>query len=38
MFIRNDAVPGLPERCTVVQVGPLLRELISGGSAVACAL
>jgi len=28
VFIRHDAVPSLPEHCTVVQVGPLLRELI----------
>ena len=28
VFIRNDAVPGLPERCAVIQVGSLLRELI----------
>jgi len=28
VFIRHDAVPDLPEHCTVVQVGRLLRELI----------
>lgn len=28
IFIRKDAVPGLPTRCAVVQVNPLLRELL----------
>jgi len=28
IFIRKDAIPGLPTRCAVVQINPLLRELI----------
>jgi len=28
IFVRMDAAPGMPERCAVVQVGPLLRELL----------
>lgn len=28
IFIRQDAVPGLPERCAVIQVNPLLREIL----------
>ena len=28
IFIRKDAIPGLPIHCAVVQVNPLLRELI----------
>jgi AraC-like DNA-binding protein len=28
VFVRMDAAPGLPERCAVVQIGPLLRELL----------
>jgi AraC-like DNA-binding protein len=28
IFVRTGAVPGLPERCAVVQVSPLLRELL----------
>jgi AraC-like DNA-binding protein len=28
IFIRKDAIPGLPIHCVVVQVNPLLRELI----------
>jgi AraC-like DNA-binding protein len=28
IFIQKDAVPGLPARCAVVQVNPLLRELL----------
>jgi len=28
IFVRMDAAPGLPERCAVVQVSPLLRELL----------
>lgn len=28
IFVRADAAPGLPDRCAVVQVGPLLHELL----------
>jgi AraC-like DNA-binding protein len=28
VFVRMDAVPGLPTHCAVVQVSPLLRELL----------
>jgi AraC-like DNA-binding protein len=28
IFVRKNAVPGLPRRCAVVQVSPLLRELL----------
>jgi AraC-like DNA-binding protein len=28
IFIRQDAVPGLPTRCAVIQVSPLLREVL----------
>ena len=28
IFVRMDEAPGLPERCAVVQVSPLLRELL----------
>jgi AraC-like DNA-binding protein len=28
VFVRKDAVSGLPSRCAVVRVGPLLRELL----------
>jgi AraC-like DNA-binding protein len=28
IYIRKDAIPGLPVHCAVVQVSPLLRELI----------
>jgi len=28
IFVRKNAVPGLPTRCAVVQVSPLLRELV----------
>src|ERR1700689_560611 len=28
VFVRMDAVPGLPTHCVVVQVSPLLRELL----------
>jgi AraC-like DNA-binding protein len=28
VFVRTDAVPGLPTRCAIMQVSPLLRELL----------
>ena len=28
IFVRKDAVPSLPTRCAVIQVSPLLRELL----------
>jgi AraC-like DNA-binding protein len=28
IFVQRHAVPGLPERCAVIQVSPLLRELL----------